>query len=111
MEFLLLIVPMFGLASATIGIAWYGFAKSQLTQIAAESALVASKPDSSEVEVQEGIGEKLSSRLGVTNFLSRTTNVDGIASVSIELPDLQFLGPLSLVFPGLSVVSYAPSEI
>ena len=106
-----MVIPMFGLASATIGVGWYSFAKAHLLQIAAESAWQAAEPDSSSSDVRGSIGDKLLTRLGVTTFIAQFTKIDGIASVSIEVPELQFLGPMSLVLPGLSVVSDAPSEM
>ena len=111
MEFLLLVVPMMSLASSTIGISWYALAKSQLAQIAAESALQAAQPDSSTSEVLDTIGEKLRNRLGVSSFKAWSENQGGTSSVSIDLPELTILGPLVLVLPGLSAVSDAPSEI
>lgn len=111
MEFLLLVIPILGLAGATVGVTWYAFAKSQLLQIAAEGAMQAAEPDSSSSDVLGTIGDKLVDRMGVAKYSAWSTNKDGISSVSIELPELPFLGPLALVFPGLSVVSDAPSEM
>ena len=110
-EFLLLMLPMLGVATATIGVTWYGFAKAQLAQIAAEGAMQAAEPDSNGSDVLKMIGDKLRNRMGMEEFSASSTNNDGISSVSIELPDLTFLGPLNLVLPGLSVVSDAPSEM
>ena len=110
-EFLLLVIPMLGLAGATVGVTWFGFAKAQLLQVAAESAMQAAEPDSSSSDVLGTIGDKLRNRMGVTKFSAWSTSKDGVSSVAIELPELPFLGPLALVFPGFSVVSYAPSEI
>lgn len=111
MEFLLLVIPMLVLAGATVGVTWYAFAKSQLQQIAAEGAMQAAEPDSSSSDVLGTIGDKLVNRMGVAKYSAWSTNKDGVSSVAIELPEFPFLGPLALVFPGLSVVSDAPSEM
>lgn len=107
---MVLVLPLIGLASSTVGVVWYSFAKAQLVQMAAEGAMQAAQPDTSEGEVLEALGTKLRSRLGIDSFSAATATRDGITSVSLEVPPVNFLGPLSLIFPGLSVVSYAPNE-
>jgi Flp pilus assembly protein TadG len=109
-EFLLLTIPLVALASSTVGVSWYGFAKAQLTQIAAEGAMQGAQPDSTSGEVYESLRLKLIERLGIESFSATSSDENEVSTVAIELTEIQFLGPLSLVFPGLSVVSSAPVE-
>lgn len=109
-EFLVLILPLFGLASATLGVTWYSFARAQLAQVANEAAMQSAEPDSTNSEVFEDVQQKLKMRLGVKSFSMTASSTLGSRSTSIDLPAAQFLGPLSLVFPNLSVVSHVPSQ-
>ena len=109
-EFLLLVLPLIGLASSTVGVCWYAFAKAQLTQIAAEAAMQAAQPDSTSVEVYGSVRLKLKQRLGIENFSTTCTRENEVSTVSIDLAEIQVLGPLSLVLPGLGVVGGAPIE-
>lgn len=109
-EFLLLLLPLTGLASATVGVSWYSFAKAQLTQIAAEGAMQAAEPDTALAEVHDSISQKLKNRIGVTNFTLDLSNNAGLTSLGIEVPEMPFLGPFALVFPSLGVVGSAPTE-
>lgn len=101
---------MAGLASATAGVTWYSFAKAQVIQVAAEAAMMAAEPDSSNAEVFASVAENLRQRLGTSTF-SMSTNVNGgTLSLALNLPAIEFLGPMALVFPELSVVSNVPVE-
>lgn len=111
MEFLLLVMPLVGLASTTAGVVWYAFAKAQLTQVAAEGAMMAAEPDSSSSEVLASVGENLRQRLGASTFSMNTNLNNGVLSFSIELPVIEFVGPMAMVFPELSAVSNVPVEI
>lgn len=107
-EFLLLTLPLFGLASATLGVTWYSFAKAQLVQVASEAAMQLSEPDSTEVEVFTDVKRKLKSRLWLESFSVSNYSNASVSSIAIELPSASFTGPLSYVFPSLSVVSSVP---
>lgn len=102
---------MFGVASATDGVVWYSFAKSQLTQVASEAAMMAAEPDSSNEEVFASVGENLRQRLGISSFSMSTSVSSGVLSLSLDLPAQEFLGPMAMVFPELSVVSNVPVEL
>lgn len=106
----MLTLPLFGLASATLGVTWYSFAKAQLAQVANEAAMQSAEPDSTNSEVFDDVKLKLKTRLGLETFSMTTTTNPGSSTSSIELPAAQFLGPLSLVFPSLSVVGHVPTE-
>ncbi len=107
-EFLFLTLPLLTLASATLGVTWYSFAKAQVTQIAYEAALQAAEPDSISSEVIDGVRSKLAHRLGLDAF-SVTSSVNaGMSLAMVEVP--ASLGPVSLIFPNLNVVSYVPVE-
>lgn len=107
-EFLLLTLPMLTLASATLGVTWYSFARAQVTQIANEAALQASEPDVSTSEVFDEVKWKLAKRLGLDDFSMTNSVNDGTSLISIEVPASP--GPLSLVLPTLSVVGYVPVQ-
>jgi Flp pilus assembly protein TadG len=109
-EFLLLVLPLFGLSAATVGVTWFSFAKAQLEQITEEAALQLSEPDSTELEVLESATEKVKTRLGAAILSMNSTVISSTSSVTIELPAWQFLGPLSLVLPELSAGSNVPAE-
>ena len=109
-EFLLLVLPLVGLASGTCGVVWYSFAKAQLIQVAAEAAMMAAEPDSSNDEVLAAVDFNVRNRLGISNFSMNTNKSSGVLSLSINLPVLEFLGPMAMVFPELSVVSNVPVE-
>jgi hypothetical protein len=109
-EFLLLVLPLVGLAGGTCGVVWYSFAKAQLSQVAAEAAMMAAEPDSSNSEVFASVGENLQNRLGISNFsMSTDRSLDNL-SLSLNLPAMEFFGPMAMVFPVLSVVSNVPVE-
>lgn len=109
-EFLLLVLPLVGLAGATGGVVWYSFASAQLSQVAAEAAMMAAEPDSTNAEVFAAVGEKLQNRLGISSFSMSTDRTLDTLSLSLNLPALEFLGPMGLVFPELSAVSNVPAE-
>lgn len=109
-EFLLLVLPLIGLGVSTLGVVWYSFAKAQLSQIAAEAAMMAAEPDSSKLEVSEAVAAALHKRLNVDVFNMDSISTNGVLSLTIELPPTQFLGPMALVFPELGAVSNAPIE-
>ena len=106
----MLILPLFGLASATLGVTWYSFARAQLAQVANEAAMQLAEPDSTNSEVFDAVKVKLKARLSLETFSMTTTANPNSRSTVIELPAAQFLGPLALVFPNLSVVSHVPTE-
>lgn len=109
-EFLLLVLPMIGLAGATLGVTLFAFASAQLQQVAAESALALAQPDSNSAEVYDSAAIKLGRRLGVRTFSFSSSKTDSDATVSLELAQWHFLGPLNLVLPELSAVSHAQVE-
>ena len=104
-EFLLLTLPLFGLASATLGVTWYSFAKGQVLQVANEAAMQFNEPDSTEVEVFDDVKVKLKNRLGIDSFSVSNYSNASASSIAIELPATVLAGPLSLLLPPLSVVS------
>ena len=104
-EFLLLTLPLFGLASATLGITWYSFAKAQLVQVANEAAMQLNEPDSTEAEVFDEVRRKMKVRLWLDSFSFRNYSNPSTSSIAIELPATTMAGPLSLLLPPLSVVS------
>ena len=104
-EFLLLTLPLFGLASATLGITWYSFAKAQLVQVANEAAMQLNEPDSTEVEVFDDVKLKLKNRLGIDSFSVSNYSNASASSIAIELPVTTVAGPLSLLLPPVNVVS------
>lgn len=67
----------------------------------------AAEPDSTEAEVAESTRIKMKTRLGIESFSLSSTQTDRETSVAIDVNPMNFLGPLSIVFPGLSVVSHA----
>ena len=79
-------------------------------QITAEGAMQAAQPDSTSVEVYESVGRKLKQRLGLDNFSVVSSVQAEVSTFVISVPEIQFLGPLSLVLPGLSEVGNAPVE-
>lgn len=105
-----MVLPLIAVGGSTLGVVWYSFAKAQLSQIAAEAAMMAAEPDSSKFEVSEAVAATLQNRLKVDVFKLDSISTNGVLSLSIELPLTQFLGPMALVFPELSVVSSAPIE-
>lgn len=104
-EFLLLTLPLFGLASATLGITWYSFAKAQIVQVANEAAMQLNEPDSTEAEVFDDVRRKLKARLWLDSFSFRNYSNASASSISIELPATTLAGPLSLLLPPIGVVS------
>ena len=104
-EFLLLTLPLFGLASATLGVTWYSFAKGQLFQVASEAAMQLNEPDSTEAEVFDEVRRKMKVRLWLDSFSFRNYSNPSTSSIAIELPATTLAGPLSLLLPPLSVVS------
>jgi hypothetical protein len=106
-EFLLLTLPLFGLASATLGVTWYSYAKGQVLQVANEAAMQLNEPDSTELEVFDDVKLKLRTRLGIDSFsVSNYSNTSvSVSAIAIELPSTPLLGPFSLLLPPLSVVS------
>jgi hypothetical protein len=104
-EFLLLTLPLFGLASATLGVTWYSFAKAQLFQVASEAAMQLNEPDSTEAEVFDDVRRKLKVRLWLDSFSVSNYSNASASSIAIELPATTLAGPLSLLLPPLSVVS------
>jgi hypothetical protein len=107
-EFLLLTLPLFGLASATLGVTWYSFAKGQVLQVASEASMQLNKPDSTELEVFDDVKLKLRNRLGIDSFSVSNYSNTSVSAIAIELPSTSLLGPLSLIVPNLSVVSSVP---
>ena len=110
-EFVFLLLPLIGLASSTICVAWYSFAKVQLIQIASEGAMQLAEPDSTEGEVRETVSKKLEQRLAVKEFALTSQVAGGVATVNLELPQFSLLFPMSLVLPELSEVSRATLEV
>ena len=110
-EFIFLVLPLIGVAGSTVGISWYSFAKAQLIQITSEAAMQLAQPDSTEEEVRQVAGTKIAQRLATSEFTLNSSVTEGIATVNIELRQLKLLAPFSLVFPELSVVSHAPTEV
>jgi hypothetical protein len=104
-EFLLLTLPLFGLASATLGVTWYSFAKGQVLQVASEAAMQLNEPDSTELEVFDDVKVKLKNRLGIDSFSVSNYSNASVSSIAIELPSTPLVGPLSVLLPPLSVVS------
>lgn len=109
-EFLLLSLPLLGLASGTLGVTWYSFARAQLAQVANEAAMQSAEPDSTFAEVFDDVKLKLKTRLGLENFSMTANQNPGSSATSIELPATQVFGPLSLVLPSLGVVGHVPTE-
>ena len=72
--------------------------------------MMAAEPDSTNAEVFAAVGEKLQNRLGISSFSMSTDRTLDTLSLSLNLPALEFLGPMGLVFPELSVVSNVPAE-
>lgn len=101
---------MVGLVSTTVGVVWYSFAKAQLIQVASEAAMMAAEPDSSAQEVSASVGSQLQQRLGITTFSLSTNANNGVLSLTLGLPVIDFLGPMAIVFPELSAVSNVPVE-
>ncbi len=106
----MLTLPLLGLASATLGVTWYSFARAQIAQVANEAAMQSAEPDSTPAEVFDDVKLKLKTRLGLETFSMTATHNHGSSAISIELPAAQVLGPLSLVLPSLGVVGHVPSE-
>jgi hypothetical protein len=104
-EFLLLTLPLFGLASATLGVTWYSYAKGQVLQVASEAAMQLNEPDSTELEVFDDVKLKLRNRLGIDSFSVSNYSNASASSIAIELPVTTVAGPLSLLLPPVSVVS------
>jgi hypothetical protein len=104
-EFLLLTLPLFGLASATLGVTWYSFAKGQVLQVASEASMQLNEPDSTELEVFDDVKLKLRNRLGIDSFSVSNYSNASASSIAIELPVTTVAGPLSLLLPPVSVVS------
>lgn len=72
--------------------------------------MMAAEPDSSNEEVFSAIGENLRQRLGASSFSMTTNANNGVLSLSLALPAIEFLGPMAMVFPELSAVSNVPVE-
>jgi Flp pilus assembly protein TadG len=109
-EFILLVLPMFGLAAATVGVTWFAFAKAQLVQISNDLAMQQAEPDTNSAELLSTAAAEVKERLGLTDFAMTNSLLNGVSSVGLEVPAQQFLGPFSLVLPPLSVVSSVPSQ-
>lgn len=107
----MLVLPLLGLSTGTLGVTWFSFARAQLQQIASEGAMQLAEPDSDFEETQATIQEKIQQRLGSLAYVLTAKNQEGIATVNLELNSVPFLGPLNLIFPPLSVESDVPAEI
>lgn len=110
-EFLLLVLPIAALASGTISVTWYAFAKAEVFQIASEAAFQFAEPDSTEAEVNDDVACKLSKKFGDVVFVSSEYSSGGLSVVNLSVSPPASLGVLGYVFPEVSVTASAPNEI
>lgn len=73
--------------------------------------MMAAEPDSSHEEVFASVAENLRKKLGASNFSMNTSVNNGVLSLSLGLPAMEFFGPMAIAFPGLSAVSSVPTEL
>jgi hypothetical protein len=110
-EFLLLVIPIASLSSATIGVGWFAYAKTEARILASESAFLLTQPDSEPNDVILGIGTQLDRRLGAVRYKLEHFSGNGLREVALSLKLPSPIGVFSLGLPEIKVITHAANEI
>lgn len=110
-EFLGFVIPMFFLASSTIGLVWIQFVKSNLRIVTAEAAFRASQADTTISEVENFLIERIDERLGVPVAGIDVSLGQGLAAVELSIETFDLIGVGSIFAPIISVRTHGALEI
>lgn len=106
-EFLLVLMPMLSIATATVGLTWYAFERVSLRVLGMQAAWQFSEPDFDQADLQKFVAAGLKSEIGMSRFSLDSDRIGNRSSVSLLLDQMSLPGGLGLVVPELRVNSHA----
>ncbi|MCX6485226.1 MAG: hypothetical protein NTX78_01055 [Rhodoluna sp.] len=110
-EFLLLVFPIGLLSTATIGVGWFSFAKTELRVIASEVTFQLAQPDSDIREFLVTVDTKMFRTFGNLDYRVQYFSANGLSEVVLSLPLVRSFGILGGITPQLKVQTHAANEI
>ncbi|MEN9749792.1 MAG: hypothetical protein RL149_870 [Actinomycetota bacterium] len=109
-EFLLVLLPMIAIASATLGLSWFAFERVALRVLSIEAAWRLSQPDFEQADLHDYLAGEMLRQTGMNRFSLIGEKGGGIASVSILVDEFALPGGLGISAPELKLSSHAPVE-
>ena len=110
-EFLLLILPLGLVWSATTQVVWFAYAKTQARIIATVSAFALAQPDSEMDEVSNSARVELVHRLGDGTYRLENFSGNGLSEVVLAVKFPQPLGLAIFGAPEIKVRTHSANEI
>ena len=110
-EFLLIAIPMLFLMSATLGVCWVAYVKTQARVVAGKAAFQLSQPDSEISEVIANATNELQSKLGPSPMRVEGRLSGNFAEIRLTTPARILPGFSELHLPELEVISHEVQEL
>jgi hypothetical protein len=110
-EFLALVLPIFFMASSTIGVVWIQSLKSNLRIVSAEAAYLATQADTSTSDVESFVFREVEERLGLSLEMLKISQNEGLAAVELGIEPLELVGVGEIFSPVISVRTHGAKEL